>query len=246
MDFIQNSNKSLIDWLVKIILVGVILACQASYSKNLSHLSKLSDRYKTDDRNYVFGLDGFLIMTDTRGDYGKIFRKNRLGNNLYIGYSWQDITLELGYLYTFRKSKNAFIESGRDFLASTTAEPTYFSGKVKFKNTHVDLNFFSNVSEYWRAVTVVGVGFVRLGIKFSATGANGQPLATPYHDILSKTNAIVRFGFGLSKFCNENMAIRVMAYYDRYSQIRTRAPGEPHNKPFRDAYTGSVGIFFKL
>lgn len=243
MDF-KSRYKYFLDFLIGLAFISLNIIYQSAHSKDLSDLSELSKRSAAKVDNYSFGIDGFYMAAKPKSDYTQIFRTTQPGLNFYIGYSWPSIMLEIGYLSTTRKSKNNTLATNTEFLSQTTNQPTIVNGQMRFRNTHLDLNFFTNFYEKINIVTSLGVGFIRPNIRFTAKDLSSNGIS--YQGIVGKTSAAFRAGVGLSYSLNKNTVLRTMGYFDQYSRIRFREPGEPNNKPFQNAYTLLSGILFKL
>ncbi len=243
MDF-KTKYKYFLDFLIPLAFISLNIIYQSTHAKDLFDLSELSKTSVVETNNYIFGADGLYTHVTPKSDYGKIFRIIKPGTNFYIGYNWESIMLEIGYLSTTRKSKTTMLATGSEFISQTTTQPTLINGQVRFRNTHLDLNFFTNFYEKINIVTAVGIGFIRPKVTFRATDLISNKI--PYQGITTKTSAVFRVGVGLAYFLNNNASIRTMGYFDQYSRIRFREPKEPDNKAFKNAYTVLVGLFFKV
>lgn len=243
MDF-KSRYKYFLDFLIGLAFISLNIIYQSAHSKDLSDLSELSKVSSAKANRCSFGVDGLYMAAKPKSDYTQIFRTTQPGFNFYIGYSWESIMLEIGYLSTTRKSKNNTLGTNTEFLSQTTTQPTVVNGQIRFRNTHLDLNFFTNFYENINIVTSLGVGFIRPNIIFTTKDLGGS--AIPYHGIVGKTSTAFRAGVGLSYSVNKNIAWRTMGYFDQYSRIRVREPGEPNNKPLQNAYTVLSGILFKV
>ena len=246
MDF-KNGYKYFLDFLIGLAFISLSIVHQSAHAKDLLELSELSKPSSSEVNRCNFGMDGIFMSAGTRGDFSKIFRKSEPGSNFYVGYNWDTIMLEIGYLSTTRKSKASTLAAGSQFLGQQTMAggPTIFTGQVRFRNTHFDLNFFTNFYDQVNIVTAIGVSFVRPNVSLVATNLQGAYLGNQW-GVTGKTNAVPRAGIGLSSSLSSNIFVRSMGYFDQYSKIRFRVPGEPNNKPFKDAYTVSIGLLFKI
>lgn len=240
MDF-KNKHKY---FLIGLAFISLNIIHKSAYAKDLLELSELSKPTVSEVNKYSFGIDAVYVSASPRNDFSQVIRKNRAGANFYIGYNWDTIMLEIGYLSTTRKSKTTSLATATTFLGQPITVPEIFSGKARFKNTHLDLNFFNNFYEQYYIVTLVGIGFVRAHVSL------GNPLVNINNswEIKGKTHAVPRAGIGLSYFLNTSIAVRAMCYFDQYSKITlsNSTIAEGYDKPFKNAYTGSIGLLFRL
>jgi len=243
MDF-KRGYKYFLDFLIGLAFISLNVVHQSAHAKDLFDLSELSKSSASEVDKYSFGMDGIYTFVGARSDYGKIFRSSKPGSNFYIGYNLESIMLEIGYLSTTRRSKESVLSTGDTFLGTTLDAPKKFNGQVRFRNTHFDLNFFTNFYDKLSIVSAIGISFVRPNVTFTATNREGNSVT--FKQIVTKTNTIARAGVGIRYLLGSNSAIRAMGYFEQYSKIRFRDPGEPNNKPFKDAYTISVGILFRI
>ena len=242
----KEEYKSFLDFLITIAFITLNIIYQSSHAKDLYYLSELSKNQNSSTKNYVIGIDGLYVSAKPKLDYSKIFRTYKPGTNFYLGCSWQDnIFLEIGYLSTTRKSKSTILQLNSRFLGQPITVPTKLNGQVRLRNTHFDLNFIANFYETINIATSLGIGFTRPHITLKAFNATSNAAIVNPVAIVPKTNAIFRAGAGIICNLNNKVNFRVMFYFDHYSLIKLREPIGMH-KPFKNAYTLSVGIYSKL
>ena len=112
MDF-RDFYKYILNFLIGLAFISLNIINRTAHARNLSDLSELS-RNSTNaeiERNFSFGAEYIHIFVNGKGDYGTTFRRNQPGGNLYIGYNWNSIMLEMGYSWTTRKSKEFFLRT---------------------------------------------------------------------------------------------------------------------------------------
>ncbi len=241
---LKLGTKYFSDLLIGLIFVGLTLTLQPAISKDLSYLSVLHNDGKK--QKLSIGMDGIYIFTNNKGQYADIFRKTRPGGNVYLGFHIEDVMLEVGYLFTSRRSKQVEILVPRTFLGVNTLVNTKFTGKLRFKNTHIDLNFFSKLTDNFKFITGIGIGFLRSSIKFNVTDFNGNNIDYD-GNIVGKTNVVPRIGVGVAINVADNILFRSMFYVEQHSRVKLKlAPNPNEYKPFDNAYTVLAGFIIRF
>lgn len=230
--------------LIKIIIVISSITLQSAISKDLSYLSILNNNTKP--QKLSIGVDGIYIFTHNKGQYANIFKNTRPGANIYLGFNIEDIMLEVGYLFTSRRSKTTEIFMGNSFLGVIVPQNTRLKGKLRFKNTHIDINFFSKLNNDVKVVTGIGISFLRTSIKLKVTDFNDNDI--DYNGkIVGKTNCIPRFGIGIVVNIADNVWCRIMGHFEQHSKAKLKfAPSSNLYKPFKDAYVVLAGLIVKF
>jgi hypothetical protein len=217
-----------------------------SYAKNLSHLSELAKRSSNAEieKNCSFGADYMYMFAGSKGDWNTIFRKTHPAGNIYIAYNWDYIQLELGYNWTTRKSKEFALKANNTLFGLTNNQNTLLTGQIRFRSTHLDLNFFANIFGSLDLISAMGCSFTRphIIIQRSVSSNVADKLLTTQ----TKTSFVPRFGLGLRYLINEIIGMRIMWNFDKNSRTKLRQSSGFGDKPFKDANTFSIGIFSKI
>lgn len=241
---LKSGSKYFSDLLIWLIFISLTLTLQPAISKDLSYLSVLHNNGKK--QKLSIGMDGIYIFTNNKRQYEDIFRKTRPGANVYLGFHIEDVMLEIGYLFTSRRSKQIEVLAPRTFLGVPTLVNTRFKGKLRFKYTHIDLNFFSKLTNDFRFITGIGVGFLRTSIKLNTTDFNDNHVN--YNgNIIGKTSFVPRIGIGIAINIADNILFRSMFHVEQHSRVRLKlAPNPNEYKPFNNAYTALAGFVFRF
>lgn len=251
MDF-KYGYKFILD-----LLIGLIFVCfnsiyySSANAKDLTYLSQLNSRDSYKFSNVNIGMDVTYLLVGHNGDYGQIFRKNRAGGNFYVGYNLNGVMLEVGYSFTTRRAKLTTITgtaaNPATFLGQIVTADTQFTGKVRFKNTHLTLNLFTDLSQDLKVVTAIGIGFVRPHTIFKHIDIATGNVSAYNGVIASKTTLVPRLGMGFSLISSPTISWRIMGYFEKFSKIKYKtAPSVGNYRPFKNAYTWLVGVLVKL
>ena len=240
---LNNIYKYFLNLFIASIFIILNFIYRPIYSKDLTYLSTLHSDNPYKFKKVSIGADFTYLNLVHKGDYSDLFKKNRAGANVYVGYNLNGVMLEVGYSFTTRRAKEFTVQgAGATFLGlAVNNPPTTFTGKVRFKNTHLTLNLFTDLIENFKVVTAIGIGFVRPHTIFTSSDPNYLGV------IESKTTMVPRVGAGFSLTHTENISFRTMFYFEQFSKIRyKKSPTPDTDQAFKNAYTASVGILFKL
>ncbi len=251
MDF--KFYKYFLNFLVGLAFISLNIINQYAHAKDLSDLSELSRSSSEVERNLSVGIEGLYMISHYKNDWNKVFRKNQGGVNIYAGYNWQYIMLEMGYSWTGRRAKEFFLDDLATLFGQTNNPinpgadaATVISGQVRFRSTHFDLNFFSNAFGNFDVVTSIGISFARPHITIYTSNSNSS-IGFQLRDIVDKTTAVPRAGLGLRYLFTDTFGVRGMWHFDKNSKISLRSdPAVFGLKPFRDANTFSLGVFGRI
>lgn len=235
---LKNLYKHLLNFLSGLTLIYLSIISKYAHAKDLSDLSPLG---KTSagliNKNIMVGADYLYNFTKPRNGWQYYLRDKQPGANIYMGYNWEYIMLEIGYNWTTRKSKEFVINQGR-------ITDGIYNGQIRFRSTHFDLNLFASFTGDLDIITSVGFAFARPHLTLHTTSQDPVTLAK-INQIKSKTIFVPRVGLGLRYLLSESFGMRAMWHFEKTSKIRLRY--SPYsNKPFRDGMTISIGLFTRI
>lgn len=241
---LKSVCKYFSDLLIGLMFIILSTIFQSAISKDLSYLSVLTSNSKS--QQLSMGIDGIYVFTQNKYQYVDIFKKTRPGANFYLGFHIEDVMLEIGYLFTSRRSKTTKVSTEGSFLQVPIPNNTKFTGKLRFKNTHIDLNFFSKLSSNLKVITGVGIGFVRTSINLKITDFNDK-IINYNGNVEGKTSVIPRMGIGIIMNVGDNIMFRSMVYLEHHSRIQLKyAPAATLYSPFKEAYMALAGFVFRF
>jgi|GEM_PF-1198990 hypothetical protein len=238
----KNFYKYFFNFLIGLAFIILNIINQYAHAKDLSDLSELAKASINTEIEHKFsvGAEYMYIIDDVKDDWRKMLQKTQSGANLYVGYNWPYIMLEIGYIGTTRKSKEFLLNTGDVLFGQTyNGVSTVVAGQVRHRSTHFDLNFFANVIGDFDLVTSAGISFARphVTVQF-ANNPNLEDI------VVSKTTAVPKVGLGFRYLFTNTFGVRCMWHFDQNSKIRIRYSNFPGTfKPFRDANTFSIGLF---
>lgn len=246
MDF-KNFYKYFINILFGLIFISLNIITRHANARNLSDLSPLA---KTSagfiEKNISIGAEYLYNFTDAKGDWHSIFKKSQPGADLYIGYNWPYIMLEVGYSWTTRKSKEFCLNSGDSLFGQTNDNSTVIAGQLRFRNTHFDLNLFASFTGDLDVITSIGFGLARPHITIHNSNPNSS-IGDELTNESTKTSFIPRVGLGLRYLLSESCGLRAMWRFEKNSKIRLRTfPSFADDRPLRDGNTISFGFFTRI
>ena len=243
----KNSYKYFLNFLIGLAFIILNIINQYAHAKNLSDLSQLNKNSADAKiaKNLSFGAEGIYMFAGIRDDWQSILRKTHPGANLYVGYNWPYIMLEMGYSWTTRRAQDSFVNTGDQLFGISNDNPTTISGQVRFRSTHFDFNFFANVYEDFDIVTSIGASFARPHVTVHISNSSST-LGTKLTEIVGKTTLVPRIGLGFRYLFSDTFGVRSMWHFDKNSRIKLRYVAVPSDQPFRDANTLSFGFFSRL
>ena len=243
----KNFYKYFLNFLIGLAFIILNIINQYAHAKNLSHLSELAKRSANTEIEHRFsvGAEYIYMINGIKDDWSKMLKKTQSGGNLYVGYNWPYIMLEMGYSWTTRKSKEFALDNGGVLFGQTNNNGfTLIYGQVRYRSTHFDLNFFANMVGSLDVITAIGISFARPHVTANTSNITYTINGAPISDIVSKTTVVPRVGLGLRYLFTDTFGIRSMWYFDKNSRIKLRhVPALGTDKPFRDANTITVGLF---
>lgn len=236
---LKNLYKHLLNFLSGLTLIYLSIISKYAHAKDLSDLSPLA---KTSagliNKNIMVGADCLYNFTKPKGYWQYYLRDKQPGANIYMGYNWQYIMLEIGYNWTTRKSKEYVVDIG------DPANDGTYNGQIRFRSTHFDLNLFASFTGDLDIITSVGFAFARPHVTIHITNQDPRNL-NGQHAIQAKTIFVPRVGLGLRYLLSESFGMRAMWHFEKTSKIALRYP-RVDNKPFRDGMTISFGLFTRI
>lgn len=246
MDF-KNFYKYLINFLSGLTLICLSIISKYAHAKDLSDLSPLG---KTSagliNKNIVVGADYLYNFNKAKGDWQRLLRDKQPGANLYLGYNWQYIMLEIGYTWTTRKSKECILDRGKLLFNTNNDNATILNGQIRFRSTNFNLNLFASFTGDLDIITSIGFALARPHLTVHSSNANSN-FGYQLTQIEAKTIFVPRVGLGLRYLLSESFGLRAMWRFEKNSKITFRQyPSYASNKPFRDGMMVAFGFFTRI
>jgi opacity protein-like surface antigen len=194
---------------------------------------------------YFVGANFQYLFLKPRLEYQDFFRKNQPGVDLYVGYRMNNMLgFEFGYGWSTRVSKEVSYTAGQQVLNNnlTLDNLTDVTGKLRYRNTHLDVNGYYPLGSRIDGILSLGVGFLRPhpSITLSNPAAN---LNNEVANIATKTTATMRVGVGLEGLLNDYWGLRSMIRYENTSRMSVRNAGVGGNKILKDGFSVGLGFY---
>lgn len=193
---------------------------------------------------YHLGVDLQYLFVQPQVQYKPFLKQQEPGADLYIGYRLNKLFgLEMGYASTTKVAKrSSFAVNQTAFNAWQVDTATDTTGKIRYKNTHFDLNGYLPLGKHIDGIVSVGVGFMRPRVTMSLSDPSAN-LNSEIANIAGKTNAMVRFGVGLEGMLGDYWGLRSMVRYENTSRVSVRNAGIGGSKILKDGVSVAVGFY---
>lgn len=193
---------------------------------------------------YYLGANLQYLFLKPKAEYQDFFKKQHPGADLYMGYRLNKLVgFEFGYGWTTRAAKETNFTTGQTVLGSLILDQdTNVSGKLRYRNTHFDMNGYYPLSNHIDGILSLGVGFLRpnVNVTLSNPAAN---LNDHVANMRCKTTAIMRVGVGVEGMLGDYWGLRSMVRYENTSKTRVRDAGIGGNKILKDGVTIGLGFY---
>ncbi len=191
------------------------------------------------------------------GDWRRAIAQAYPGGTIYVGTRFCDTWgLELGYTGTGRKERTVTI-SDREFFGfpNTGNGSENIHTSTRLQSYHLDLNgyFPMECNECWEWIGSIGIASMKAKISTNVVSGVFTPVhQNAFNSIHGKNRAVARLGVGTQYYFCDMIGARAMVRWENTSRLRVagndnfnNTMGEISRRPFKDALSLAVGLFFQ-
>jgi len=234
--------------LFKYVFFVIIIICSGKlYADPPSKADKLRD----DSFVGLIGADFEFSALRGNGDWSKLVPTTYPGGNLYVGARFFDyFGVIFGYDFTNRRSKTHTFQVGESFLDfPNDIAGLMINNSMRLEEWYLDIMGYIPFWNCFDFIATIGYGSMRVKLTdtLELPAAAGAPLLIT----TSQFTGLARAGFGIQYMVTNMVGIRSMLRWKQTSKIKANTIGgfplpSGQNRPFKDAFTFGLGVFFAI